>query len=34
VVNSAVSTGPSTVVLAEADGWFETSGCATWTRTG
>jgi hypothetical protein len=34
VVNSAVSTGPATVVLTEADGWFETSGCATWTRTG
>jgi hypothetical protein len=34
VVNSTVSTGPATVVLTEADGWFETSGCATWTRTG
>jgi hypothetical protein len=26
--------GPATVVLSEADGWFETSGCATWRRTG
>jgi hypothetical protein len=34
VVNSTVSPGPATVVLTEADGWFETSGCATWTRTG
>jgi hypothetical protein len=26
--------GPATVVLTEADGWFETSGCATWKRAG
>ena len=26
--------GSSTVVLTEADGWFQTSGCATWKRSG
>jgi hypothetical protein len=33
---TANSTGPggATVVLAAVDGWFATSGCATWTRVG
>jgi hypothetical protein len=33
---TASSTGPNraTVVLAAIDGWFATSGCATWTRVG
>jgi hypothetical protein len=33
---TASSTGPgrATVVLAAVDGWFATSGCATWTRVG
>jgi hypothetical protein len=33
---TASSTGPgrATVVLAAVDGWFATSGCATWTRAG
>ena len=26
--------GPATVVLTEEDGWFVTSGCATWYRAG
>lgn len=26
--------GPATIVLTEADGWFDTSGCATWKRAG
>lgn len=30
----AVGRGPATVVLTEADGWFDTSGCATWKRAG
>jgi len=30
----AVGRGPATVVLTEADGWFDTFGCATWKRTG
>lgn len=28
----AVAPEPATVVLTEDDGWFETSGCATWRR--
>jgi len=33
---SASSAGPgrAAVVLATVDGWFATSGCATWTRVG
>jgi hypothetical protein len=33
---TANSTGPghATAVLAAVDGWFATSGCATWTRVG
>jgi len=34
IVNSIIDPAPATVVLTEADGWFETAGCATWTRTG
>lgn len=34
VADSAVSGGRTTVVLTERDGWFETSGCAMWKRTG
>ena len=34
IVKSAVAPGPATVVLAEDDGWFATSGCSTWTRVG
>lgn len=34
VVDATDGLGPATVVLAEADGWFETSGCATWRRVG
>jgi hypothetical protein len=34
ILSSAVSRGPATVVLTEDDGWFETSGCATWNRIG
>ena len=30
----AVGRGPATVVLTETDGWFDTSGCATWKRAG
>jgi hypothetical protein len=26
--------GAATVVLTEADGWFDTAGCAMWTRSG
>jgi hypothetical protein len=32
--NVAEDWGSSTVVLTEADGWFQTSGCATWKRAG
>jgi hypothetical protein len=34
VVRRAAGPGPATVVLAEADGWFATAGCATWRRVG
>jgi hypothetical protein len=34
VVDATDGPGPATVVLTEADGWFETSGCATWNRAG
>jgi hypothetical protein len=30
----AERSGSATVVLTEADGWFDTAGCAMWTRTG
>jgi hypothetical protein len=33
-IGAADGPGPATVVLREADGWFETSGCATWKRAG
>jgi hypothetical protein len=33
-VEAGAEQGPATVVLTEADGWFETSGCATWKRAG
>lgn len=32
--DEASGRGPAIVVLTEADGWFDTSGCATWKRTG
>ena len=32
IVKSAVTEGPATVVLADDSGFFETSGCGTWTR--
>ena len=33
IVQSAVTEGPATVLLADGGGFFETSGCGTWTRT-
>jgi hypothetical protein len=32
VGTTTVPTGPTAVVLTADDGWFATSGCATWTR--
>lgn len=34
LVSRAGSPGRGTVVLVEADGWFETSGCPAWRRVG
>ena len=33
IVKSAVTERPAAVVLADDSGFFETSGCGTWTRT-